>query len=117
MLAVNGLHHDSQITDLLYFQSDKLDGNKYLITCSELPSPEIIVSEVDANGKSMKVIAKASNQLQENSECGYTCLAQNPLDREFFASSSQVIDDMEQGIALWELNPDSWKDGKADYSI
>ena len=46
LLAVSEMHQDSQITDMLYFKSDKLNSNKYLVTCSELPNPELIISEV-----------------------------------------------------------------------
>lgn len=40
--------------------------------------------------------------------CGYTCLAQNPLAPEKFVSSSQIIDDADVGINLWEVNPEVW---------
>ena len=51
----------------------------------------------------------------EDSESGYSCLAQNPMDREKFCSSSQVIDDADNGIMLWDVNPKSWEDGDADF--
>ena len=44
----------------------------------------------------------------DNVNCGYTCLAQNPLTLEHFVSSSQIIEDAEQGICLWEVNPEVW---------
>ena len=75
MLQVNEMHTDSQITDMLYFTCDNLNSNKYLVTCSELPNPELIISEVQNDSKSLKVIAKAKDHLQEQSKCGYTCLA------------------------------------------
>lgn len=40
--------------------------------------------------------------------CGYTCLAQNPLTPERFVSSSQIIEDADMGIMLWEVNPEAW---------
>uniref|UniRef100_A0A7S3HZI4 Uncharacterized protein n=1 Tax=Favella ehrenbergii TaxID=182087 RepID=A0A7S3HZI4_9SPIT len=44
----------------------------------------------------------------EETNCGYTCMAQNPLNLEQFVTSSQIIDEADQGIYLWEVNPDSW---------
>ena len=87
------------------------------MTCGELPNPELVISELSKDMKSIKVIAKAKDELMNGSECGYTCLAQNPMDNEKFASSSQVIDDSDTGINLWELNTESWKNGQADYSV
>ena len=52
----------------------------------------------------------------EETDCGYSCLAQNPVEREKFCSSSQLIDDSDSGIMLWEVNPERWADGGADFS-
>ena len=40
--------------------------------------------------------------------CGYTCLAQNPLQLERFVSSSSIIDDADTGISLWDIDPEKW---------
>ena len=45
----------------------------------------------------------------EETNCGYTCMAQNPLHLEQFVTSSQIIDDADAGIQLWEVNPESWE--------
>ena len=52
----------------------------------------------------------------EETECGYSCLAQNPIDREKFCSSSTLIDDSDNGIMLWDVNPQKWSQGEADFS-
>ena len=38
------------------------------------------------------------------------------MDREKFCSSSQVIEDADNGIMLWDVNPKSWEDGEADFA-
>ena len=87
-----------------------------MVTCSELPSPQLTISKVAKDKKSMQVIARASAELTEESESGYTCLAQNPIELEKFCSSSSLIDDAETGIALWEISPQKWADGGAEFS-
>lgn len=77
--------------------------DRFLVTCSELPRPQLTVTKVSEDKNAVKVIARGKSSLTEDSACGYTCLAQNPLVREHFASSSQIIDDAEQGIAMWDL--------------
>ena len=89
---------------MLYFSSDSFDS-KFMVTCSELPSPQLTISKVAKDKKTMQVIARASAELTEESESGYTCLAQNPMELEKFCSSSSLIDDADSGIALWEINP------------
>ena len=59
MLSVSEMHKDSQITDMLYFKDDS--GSKYLITCSDLPNPDLTISQVQPDKKSLKVIAKAKD--------------------------------------------------------
>ena len=49
----------------------------------------------------------------EENFCGFTCLAQNPLTLERFVSSSQIIDEADQGIHLWEVNPEAWSSADA----
>jgi hypothetical protein len=39
------------------------------------------------------------------------------LELEKFCSSSNLIDDPDQGIALWEINPEKWSDGGAEFSV
>ena len=51
-------------------------------------------------------MAKAKDELGDECQCGYTCLAQNPLEKEKFVASSQIIEDPEKGISLWEINPE-----------
>ena len=117
VLTVSQLHQASQITDLLYFKSDLNKGTKYLISCSELPNPELTITEVASDKRSVKVVAKAKDEFSDECQCGYTCLAQNPLSKEKFAASSQVIEDNEKGISLWEVNPESETWANADYSV
>jgi len=78
------------------------------VTCSELPDPQLIVSKLGADNKTMSILARAKEDLMEDATCGYTCLAQNPLTPEKFVSSSQIIDDADLGINLWEVNPEVW---------
>ena len=78
------------------------------MTCSELPDPQLIVSKLGADNKTMSILARAKEDLMEDATCGYTCLAQNPLAPEKFVSSSQIIDDADLGINLWEVNPEVW---------
>ena len=115
VLNATKLHQDSQITDLLYFKSDTLD-QKYLITCSELPNAQMTISKIGADKKTIKIVARAKASLMEDTECGYSSLAQNPIEREKFCSSQQVIDDPDSGILLWDVNPQSWEEGAADFS-
>jgi len=110
VLNVTKLHPDSQITDMLYFKSDALD-QKYLITCSELPNAQMTISKIGADKKTVKIVARAKASLMEEAECGYSCLAQNPIEREKFCCSSQVIDDPDTGILLWDVNPATWEEG------
>lgn len=77
--------------------------DRFLVTCSELPRPQLTVTRVSEDKNTVKVIARAKDSITEDSPCGYTCMAQNPLVREHFASSSQIIEDAEQGIAVWDL--------------
>ena len=109
LLSVSQLHADSQITDTLYFKSDVL-GSKILVTCSEMPDPQLVISRVSPDKSSIEVIARAKEELMEDSFCGYTCLAQNPLNLERFVSSSQIIgsENADQGINIWEVNPEAW---------
>lgn len=102
------LHQGSQITSLLHYERAH-DGTKYLVSCSELPNPELTISEVSSDLKSVKIIAKGKDEFADDCQCGYTCLAQNPLYNDRFAAASQVIEDSEKGISLWEVNPEAWK--------
>ena len=92
---------------MLYFKSDAL-GQNILVTCSELPDPQLVISKLGSDKKSIDVIARAKEDMSEEVNCGYTCLAQNPIAREKFASSSQIIEEADQGICLWEVNPTAW---------
>lgn len=67
-----------------------------------------MISRIASDKRSIEVIARAKPDLMEENFCGYTCLAQNPLDLEKFVTSSQIIDDADQGINLWEVNPEAW---------
>jgi hypothetical protein len=87
------------------------------VTCSELPNPELVISQFNYERKQIKVIAKAKDQIMDGNECGYTSLAQSPVDHAKFASSSQVIHDSEKGIDLWQVDAEAWRNGKADYSV
>ena len=107
LLNVASLHKDSQITDMLYFKSDALNS-KILVTCSEMPDPTLVISKLAADKKSIEIIARAKNELMEETFCGYTCMAQDPLNLERFVTSSQIIDDADHGINLWEINPEKW---------
>jgi len=107
LLTVNQLHAGSQITGALYFKSDVI-GAKILVTCSEIPDPTLMISRVAEDKSNIKVIARAKAEHMEDNYCGYTCMAQNPLDLEKFVTSSQIIDDADEGIKLWEVNPEAW---------
>ena len=52
----------------------------------------------------------------EETECGYSCLAQHPIEREKFCSSSALIEDADYGIMLWDVDPQKWVEGEADFS-
>ena len=93
---------------MLYFRSEAVHGGDVLVTCSELPDPQLVVSRVAEDKKSLEIIARAKEDYNEEVLCGYTCLAQNPLQPEHFASSSQIIEDAQEGIRLWEINPEKW---------
>jgi len=67
-----------------------------------------VISKVAADKKSLEIIARAKEELMAENFCGYTCLAQNPLNLDTFVSSSSVIDDADAGICLWEVNPEAW---------
>ena len=92
---------------MLYFKSDVL-GQNILVTCSELPDPQLVISKLGSDKKSIEIIGRAKEDLGEEVNCGYTCLAQNPITLEKFASSSQIIEEADQGICLWEVNPTAW---------
>ena len=72
---------------MLYFKSDVL-GQNILVTCSELPDPQLVISKLGSDKKSIEIIARAKEDMSEEVNCGYTCLAQNPITLEKFASSS-----------------------------
>ena len=108
VLTVSNVHDDSQITDMLYFKSDVMNGAKLLVTCSELPNPTLVVSRLAQDKTGIEVIARAKDQFMEDAACGYTCMAQNPLTPEKFVSSSQIIEDADQGIQLWQIDPEAW---------
>lgn len=97
LLNVSQLHYNAQVSDMLYFKSDTLDAN-LVVSCSEQPDPQLIVAKLGADKKTFEVIARAKDELMEETMCGYTCLAQNPLQLERFVSSSQIIEDPDQGI-------------------
>ena len=86
-----------------------------MVSCSELPNPELTISEL--TGRAVKVIAKAKDEFADSCQCGYTCLAQNPLVGEKFAASSAVIEEADKGISLWDVNPDSWTADSVDFSV
>jgi len=113
LLKVNNLHPDCQITDLLYFKSDVMN-KKIVVTASELPTPQLTFSELSQDKKNLNVIARAKSQFTDVND-GYSLLAQNPAVLEQIASASQVVNDPEQGICLWEVNPesDAWGEGGA----
>ena len=67
-----------------------------------------MISKLGATKKSIEIIARAKDDLMTEAPCGYTCLAQNPFTPERFVSSSQIIEDPDQGIHLWEVNPEAW---------
>ena len=116
LLSVTQLHEDSQITDMLYFQSDQLNA-KILVTCSEMPDPQLTISRLAADKRSIEVIARAKDEVMQENFCGYTCMAQDPLQRERFVTSSSIIEDADSGISLWEVNPEVWAQQQADTSI
>ena len=74
LLKVSQLHADSAITDVLYFKSDAL-SDKFVITCSEMPDPQLVVSRLSADKRSLEVIARAKDEVMEETNCGYTCMA------------------------------------------
>ena len=74
LLNVAQVHADSQITDMLYFKSDTL-GHNVLVTCSELPDPQLVISKLGADKKSIEVMARAKQEYADEVNCGYTCLA------------------------------------------
>ena len=65
LLNVSQLHADSQITDMLYFKSDQLNS-KILVTCSELPDPQLVISKLGSDKNSIEIIARAKEELMED---------------------------------------------------
>ena len=74
LLKVSQLHADSAITDVLYFKSDA-NGDKFVVTCSEMPDPQLVISRLATDKGSLEVIARAKDEVMEETNCGYTCMA------------------------------------------
>lgn len=106
--------HQSQITGQLFFKSSVLNQD-VLVTCSELPDAAITVSAVKvAESKpSLSVIARANVSEIENAQSsGFSCLAANPSKPELFVSSTSVIEDIDEGIQIWKIDPNQWQTGE-----
>ena len=118
VLLISKLHQD-QISDVIYTKvSDEgagaLAGKKILVTCSEQPFPELIVSEIDTANGQVKTLGKVNEDLADRLN-GWNRLAQNPVEGGLFASCSKEFvrgDGAESygeskdigSIQLWKLN-------------
>lgn len=92
--------HSSQITAQLFYYSQSVQSD-VLITCSELPDASLTVSAVKNKQAKpeISIIARASlDELENVSTGGFSCLAQNPKTPDIFCSSTQLIEDIDQGI-------------------
>ena len=95
-------------------KSDNLGGNKYLITCSQQPNPDLKVSEVSAKSNQVRIVSQASDDLCDQLN-GFNSLALNPLGNDIIASSSRkfVKSSDEEGsgdlgsVQLWKLTEES----------
>jgi len=113
MLSVSKLHED-KIEDLLFTKSETLNGNKYVISCSIEPYPDLKVSLVGDKGSSLTVVSQVGKDLA-NRMGGWNALALNPTDSDFFASSSinfvKKPSDPESeqlaSVQLWKLKEDT----------
>ena len=86
-----------------------------LITCSELPDATLTVSSVKniKTKPEVSVIARASlGELENVASGGFSSLAYNPKDLDVFCSSTQLIEDSDQGIQVWKVNPKEWSTGQ-----
>lgn len=125
LVHVSSLHED-QITDILYVKSDALNGNKYLISCSEQPYPSLKVSEINAQNSSVTVLSQTNEKVADALN-GFNSLALNPLCNEMFAScSSNYVrsdaEDVEEDLAsvqIWKLDEQSLfnKNAQAEGSL
>lgn len=81
------------------------------MTCSELPDAALTVSQV--TGDTLKIIARANlSELDNVGNSGFSCLAQNPKNPDIFCSSTQLIEDIDEGIQLWKIDPKQWSTGE-----
>ena len=72
-----------------------------LVTCSELPEAALTVSAIKnkQSKPEVAVIARANlDDLDNVSGAGFSCLAHNPKTPDVFCSSTQLIEDIDQGI-------------------
>jgi len=70
---------------------------------------------VDTSSKAaVTVLAKANHYEIENVyDSGYSCLTQNPARMDMLCTSTQMIDDADQGIHCWKVSPDEWTEGES----
>lgn len=87
LIQVNNLHED-KIEDVLYLKSDLLQGNKFLVSCSGEPSPDLKVSLVSQKSNDVRVVCQVDAETAE-ALGGWNSLAINPIETEMFASSSK----------------------------
>ncbi len=59
LFIVSKLHED-KISDLIYLKCDNLNGRKFIISCSEVPYPQLKISEVNTSNTQIKVVCQAS---------------------------------------------------------
>ena len=72
-----------------------------LITCSELPDASLTVSAVKnkQTKPEISIIARANLSEMENvASGGFSSIAQNQKNIDVFCSSTQLIEDSDQGI-------------------
>lgn len=72
-----------------------------LITCSELPDASLTVSAVKnkQTKPEISIIARANlSELENVASGGFSSIAQNPKNTDVLCSSTQLIEDSDQGI-------------------
>jgi len=56
LITVSHLHED-KIDDIIYLKSESLNGNKYIVSCSMEPYPDLKISEVNAQANNVTIIS------------------------------------------------------------
>lgn len=109
--------HENRIDDVLYLVSESMEGNKYLVTCSQQPDPALKVCRVGSDDKSVTLMSQASSEFGE-ALGGWNNLSLNPADHDVFAASSVNFVKKPQGdvaegqrelgsIQVWKLSDET----------